>query len=207
MAFEILFYLFSTLTVLGALSVILSRNPVKAVISLIFTFVAAASVWMLLEVEFLALVLIVVYVGAVMVLFMFVVMMIPVEDAEHKSKFVSYWPIACVVGTVFLMLLLWSITTGAFGLAYYPTPAELPANYSSIHMLGITLYGHYLYAFMIAGMILFSAMIAAIALTFRGRRAGVKGLTPEQQIQADPKTRLKMVTMEMDAQRTGDSHV
>lgn len=203
MVVEVLFYIFAALAVIGALMVVTSRNPVRAVISLIFTFIAAACVWMLLEVEFLALVLIVVYVGAVMVLFMFVVMMIDVRKEDLKSNFVKYWPFSFLMALAFLALLVWSLTQGTFGLQYYPALKSLPPGYSSIHVLGVALYSHYLYAFIAAAMILLIAMIAAITLTFRGRRPGVKGLSPAEQIKADPATRLRMVSLDQPKGETG----
>lgn len=198
----ILFYLFVALAVIGALMTVTSRNPVRSVLSLIFTFVSTACVWLLLEVEFLALILIVVYVGAVMVLFMFVVMMLDVDRAELKSQLVKYWPISLVLGLLFLSLLGWCLTGGAFDLSHYPLPKPLPADYSSIQVLGTALFAHYLYAFEVAGVLLLAAMIAAITLTFRGRRPGVKGLTPQQQIKVDPSSRVHLVNLRSEKMQT-----
>ncbi|NCX94389.1 MAG: NADH-quinone oxidoreductase subunit J, partial [Gammaproteobacteria bacterium] len=169
----ILFYCFASLAVLAGFSVILSRNPVHAVLSLVGAFVATACLWLMLESEFLALVLVVVYVGAVMVLFLFVVMMLDIEIASHKASFVSYWAIALVSGVMLLALLGWALGNGHFGLKLYPETA-LPMDYNSTQVLGLQLFTHFVYPFEIAGALLLAAMIAAIALTFRGRKPGTK---------------------------------
>lgn len=180
----VLFYIFAAIVVWGALMVITSKHPVRAVLSLVMTFVGAAAVWMLMQVEFLSLVLIVVYVGAVMVLFLFVVMMINVNDDLLKAKMVRYWPIAGIVGLIVIGMLVVTVGPDHYGLAKVPVPAPHSATYSSIKTLGALLFTNYLFPFEIAAYVLLAAMVAAISLTFRGRRVGTKGLSGAQQIKA-----------------------
>jgi len=181
----ILFYIFAAIVVWGALMVITSRNPVRAVLSLVMTFVGAAAIWMLMQVEFLSLVLIVVYVGAVMVLFLFVVMMIDVKTAVLEAKLVRYWPVAAIVGAGVIFMLVSMVSPVHYGLDKVAAPAPHLASYSNIKALGNVLFTRFLYPFEIAAMILLAAMVAAITLTFRGRRPGVKGMSPNKQIKAD----------------------
>lgn len=191
----ILFYIFAAVMIWGAIMVITSRHPVRAVLSLVMTFVAAAAVWMLMQVEFLSLALIVVYVGAVMVLFLFVVMMINVDLDALKSGVVRYWPLAIVVGLLVIMMLVGLMGPTHYGLKIVAPPAAHAADYSNIKALGMQLYTHFLYPFELAAMILLAAMIVAITLTFRGRRPGVKGLSPNAQIKADAAQRVRLVDL------------
>ena len=192
---KILFYIFSLITVLAAFSVINAKNPVRAVLSLVVAFVGAACVWMLMEVEFLALVLIVVYVGAVMVLFLFVVMMLDIDVAKQRAGFVKYWPLAAICGLLVLGMLIWAVGPKYFGLASAPPPPALPLSFSNISVLGMALFTKYVYPFELAALLLLAAMIAAITLTFRGKRKGVKKQIPSRQIAVDPKTRLRVIDM------------
>ena len=181
----ILFYIFAAIVLWGAIMVITSKHPVRAVLSLVMTFIGAACIWMLMQVEFLSLVLIVVYVGAVMVLFLFVVMMINVNDALLKVRMVRYWPLAVLVGLIVIGMLVVTVGPAHYGLAKVAAPAQQAATYSSIKVLGQALFTNYLYPFEVAAFILLVAMVAAITLTFRGRRADTKGLTVHQQVKAD----------------------
>ena len=195
MAQQILFYVFAFLTVIGALTVVLSRHPVRAVLSLVVTLICGAVIWLLLEVEFLALILIVVYVGAVMVLFLFVVMMIDVDRESHQKTFVAYWPLALLVAVLFFAVLAFNFGVQHFGLNVFPAPTAEPQGYSNITELGMALFTQYLYPFEIAGVLLLSAMIAAIALTFRGRKPGTKTQRISEQIRVKSADRLTMVEM------------
>jgi NADH-quinone oxidoreductase subunit J len=195
MATEVLFYIFASICVLSALMVISSKNPVRAVLSLVSAFVSAAALWMLLEAEFLSLVLVVVYVGAVMVLFLFVVMMLDVDVAELKASFVRYWPVAVVAGAGIIAILVWAVGPGHFGPNYFPAPAPHAGDYSNIQELGMSLFSNYLYPFEIAAAILLAAMIAAITLTFRGHRPGTKSQIPSKQVAVQAKDRLTIVKM------------
>jgi NADH-quinone oxidoreductase subunit J len=200
----VFFYLFAALTVMGALSVIFSRHPVRAVLSLVLTFICGSVLWLLLEVEFLALALVVVYVGAVMVLFLFVVMMIDVDVESRHKTFVSYWPLALLVAILFFVLLAGVLNAHRFGLTTFPAPAPHEAGYSNIQDLGMVLFTQYLYPFEIAGALLLAAMVAAIALTFRGRKPGTKTQIISEQIRVKASERLRMVNMDIN-QGTVDS--
>ena len=194
MTVAILFYIFAALTILGALLVISARNPVNAVLSLVLTFVSAAGTWLLLHAAFLAMVLVVVYVGAVMVLFLFVVMMLDIKMATRRESFVRYWPLVILIGAVLAAILITTLTQH-FGLDQFARPKDPGPGFSSIKQLGQALFTDYLYPFELAAVVLFSAMVAAIALTFRGRRQGTKVQKAAEQIAVDPKARLKKVKM------------
>ena len=162
------FYLFAGVCVASAVMVIVSRNPVHSVLYLILAFVNASGLFVLLGAEFLAMILVVVYVGAVAVLFLFVIMMLDVDFAALREGFIQYLPVGIVIGGIFLFELL--MTVGAW--VINPTltksiTAPIPANVSNTEALGLVLYTKYIYYFQIAGMVLLVAMIGAIVLTLR----------------------------------------
>jgi NADH-quinone oxidoreductase subunit J len=168
------FYLFAGVCVASAVMVVVSRNPVHSVLYLILAFVNASGLFVLLGAEFLAMILIVVYVGAVAVLFLFVIMMLDVDFAELREGFMQYLPIGIVIGGIFLFELL--LTVGAW--AINPTLAKtitapIPNNVSNTEALGLVLYTKYIHYFQLAGMVLLVAMIGAIVLTLR-HKANVK---------------------------------
>src|SRR5215216_423892 len=170
------FYLFAGICVAAAFMVIAARNPVHSVLYLILAFVNAAGLFVLMGAEFLAMILVVVYVGAVAVLFLFVVMMLDVDFAELRQGFLNYLPVGALVGVVFLVELLLVVATWAIGpgipkaiTAPIP-PAEV---YSNTEALGLVLYTRYVYFFQIAGVVLLVAIIGAIVLTLR-HKPGVK---------------------------------
>jgi len=170
----IMFYLFAAVAVASGVMVVAARNPVHSVLFLILAFVNAAGLFILLGAEFLAMILIVVYVGAVAVLFLFVIMMLDVDFAELREGFLDYLPIGLVIGAVFLAELLlvggsWVINPGAVK----SITAAIPANVSNTEALGLVLYTKYIHYFQIAGMVLLVAMIGAIVLTLR-HKASVK---------------------------------
>ena len=171
--------------------VVTARNPVKAVLSLVVTFVAMAGTWMLLQAEFLALVLVVVYVGAVMVLFLFVVMMLDVDHAGKKQGFVAYWPFALALAVIVFVLLINLLAK--FTLA--PSLNTLNFAASNIKQVGFNLFTEDLYPLELAALILLAAMIAAISLSFRGPRPNTKAQIISQQIKASPRERLKLVDL------------
>ena len=183
------FYLFSTVTVASAFMVIASRNPVHSVLFLILAFVNAAGLFLLLGAEFLAMILIVVYVGAVAVLFLFVVMMLDVDFAELRQGFLSYLPVGGLIGMVFLVELLlvvstWSISPDALQM---PLAANAPAEaLTNTEALGRVLYTRYALFFQLSGLVLLVAMIGAIVLTLRDR-LGVKRQDISVQNARDPK--------------------
>lgn len=193
-AHQLLFYIFSAMAIASSFWVILSKNPVRAVLSLVFAFVNMAAVWILLEAEFLGIILVLVYVGAVMVLFLFVVMMIDMEvPQEIGASLVKHWPLGLLAGAVFLLIMVMMIDQ-YFQLNVVFTPQPLPADYSHVRVLGNLLYTDYLLPFELAGVILLVAMIAAIGLTFRGSRSP-KAQKPHQQIQVHKKDRLTILKM------------
>jgi NADH-quinone oxidoreductase subunit J len=162
------FYLFAAVCVASAFMVIASRNPVHSVLFLILAFVNAAALFVIAGAEFLAMILIVVYVGAVAVLFLFVVMMLDVDFVELRQGFLSYLPFGAVLGTVFLFEL---ISVGVFWVVSPTAPKALSspiaANITNTQALGLVLYTRYVYYFEVAGLVLLVAMIGAIVLTLR----------------------------------------
>jgi NADH-quinone oxidoreductase subunit J len=168
------FYLFAGICVASAVMVVVSRNPVHSVLFLILAFVNASGLFVLMGAEFLAMILIVVYVGAVAVLFLFVIMMLDVDFAELREGFIQYLPIGIVIGGIFLFELL--LTVGAWIINPDITKsitAPIPANVSNTEALGLVLYTKYIHYFQLAGMVLLVAMIGAIVLTLR-HKANVK---------------------------------
>jgi NADH-quinone oxidoreductase subunit J len=168
------FYLFAGVLVASAVMVIVSRNPVHSVLFLILAFVNAAGLFVLMGAEFLAMILVVVYVGAVAVLFLFVIMMLDVDFAELREGFSDYLPIGLVIGGVFMVELLlvgasWVINPGTAK----AITAAIPTNVTNTEALGLVLYTRYIYYFQIAGLVLLVAMIGAIVLTLR-HKANVK---------------------------------
>ncbi|MBV8576401.1 MAG: NADH-quinone oxidoreductase subunit J [Acetobacteraceae bacterium] len=168
------FYLFAGILVASAVMVITSRNPVHSVLFLILAFVNASGLFILMGAEFLAMILVVVYVGAVAVLFLFVIMMLDVDFAELREGFLEYLPIGLVIGGIFMVELLlvgggWVINPGTAK----TITAAIPANVSNTEALGLVLYTKYIHYFQLAGLVLLVAMIGAIVLTLR-HKANVK---------------------------------
>jgi NADH-quinone oxidoreductase subunit J len=162
------FYLFAGVCVASAFMVIAARNPVHSVLYLILAFVNAAGLFVLLGAEFLAMILIVVYVGAVAVLFLFVVMMLDVDFAELRQGFLQYLPVGALVGVIFLTELLLVVGAWAIGPGIPQTiTAPIPTGITNTEALGLVLYTRYIYFFQAAGMVLLVAMIGAIVLTLR----------------------------------------
>jgi NADH-quinone oxidoreductase subunit J len=168
------FYLFSGITIASALMVISARNPVHSVLFLILAFVNAAGLFLLLGAEFLAMLLVVVYVGAVAVLFLFVVMMLDVDFAELRQGFLQYLPIGGLIGLIFAVELLLVVGAWVIDPQIVRAPvAAIPANVTNTAALGQVLYTKYIYYFQAAGLVLLVAMIGAIVLTLRDRK-GIK---------------------------------
>jgi len=188
------FFLFATITVLAALGVITSRNPVHAALFLVLTFFSAAGIWMLLQAEFLAIVLVMVYVGAVMVLFLFVVMMLDINLDRIREGFWSILPLGLLVGLVMLFEMAVVLGGHYFGLEAMPEPPVPEAGFSNTRELGRLLYTEYVYPFELASIVLLLAMIAAVALTLRARRA-TKYVNPSEQIAVKRNDRVRIVTM------------
>jgi NADH-quinone oxidoreductase subunit J len=162
------FYLFAGVCVASAVMVIVSRNPVHSVLYLILAFVNASGLFVLMGAEFLAMILIVVYVGAVAVLFLFVIMMLDVDFSELREGFLEYMPIGLVIGGVFLFELLLTVGFWVINPATSKAiTAAIPSNVSNTEALGLVLYTKYIHYFQLAGMVLLVAMIGAIVLTLR----------------------------------------
>jgi NADH-quinone oxidoreductase subunit J len=191
-----LFYIFSTVLLIAAFRVITARNPVHAVLFLVLTFFQAAMVWMLLKAEFLSIVLVLVYVGAVMVLFLFVVMMMDVNIENMRHGFWKHFPFAAVVGVV-IALEMAAVLLGGFRVSEVAVPAGTAvANVSNTKELGIVLFTQYIYPLEVAAAILLVAMFAAIALTLRARKDS-KYVSPGVQVRVKAKDR--MTVLKMDA--------
>ncbi len=199
---HIIFYLFSLLAVSSAVGVITSQHPVRSVLSLVVTFFAMSGVWMILRAEFLSLILLLVYVGAVMTLFLFVVMMLNVDREKKRGGFVRYWPLGVVIILLMMGFMMASVGPTYFGLTDAPIPPNEPVDYSNIRQMGLALYTHYAYPFEIAGVLLLTAIIAAITLTHRPpvRR---KVQLPEVQIAVRPEDRVRLIKMSSESKQKG----
>jgi len=199
MTFEqLLFYIFSAGLILSGVMVIVSRNPVRCALFLVAAFVMSAALWILLEAEFLALVLILVYVGAVITLFMFVVMMLNIDVADKQVRISRRLLAPAIIAVAFTVgIMLFVIGPEHFGLASFASPVHEPANYSNVKELGLVLYTHYVYPFELAAVILLVAMISAISLNFRGKRFRKSQNVPEQ-VMVRPEERVRMVKMKVE---------
>ena len=192
---ELIFYAFSLVLIFAAVAVITVRNPIYAVLFLVLAFFSAAGIWMLLEAEFLAIILVVVYVGAVMVLFLFVVMMLDINLVPFKEGFTRYLPVAVLVALAMaaeLLMVLWS--KGRFGAEMFPVPMPNPADYSNTRELGELLYTNYLLPFEVAGVVLLVAILAAVALTLR-TRPGIRTQNPSEQVRVRREESVRLVKM------------
>ena len=193
MGFEkIIFYAFAALMLISATAVITVRNPVRAALFLVLTFFASAAVWMTLEAEFLAVALVLVYVGAVMVLFLFVVMMLDINLARLRAGFIRFLPVGILIAALMVLLLAMVVGPERFGLERVAAPIPHEADYSNTRELGGVLYTVYVYPFEIAAIILLVAIVAAIALTLR-RRPYTKYQSPDEQVAVKRDDRLRIV--------------
>jgi len=186
------FYLFAVLSVVAGVMVIVAKNPVHAVLYLILAFFNAAGLFILLGAEFLAMILIIVYVGAVAVLFLFVVMMLDVDFAELKAGFIKNAPIGLLVGGIVLAELILLFVGRGFGLSVTHPAAAAAAEVSNTQALGLVLYTKYVYFFEVAGLILLVAMIGAIVLTLQ-HKVGVRRQSIAAQVARRPKTAVEIV--------------
>jgi NADH-quinone oxidoreductase subunit J len=189
----IAFYIFSAVLIGSALMVIGARNPVHSVLFLILAFFNAAALFVLLGAEFLAMILVVVYVGAVAVLFLFVVMMLDIDFVELRRGFMQYLPLGALIGLVLLSELLIVVGAWAFGNAVPAARTNpLPAGVSNTEALGRILYTDYIFYFQTAGMVLLVAMIGAIVLTLR-HRPGVRRQSISRQVAREPANAIALV--------------
>ncbi|MDZ4729506.1 MAG: NADH-quinone oxidoreductase subunit J [Xanthomonadales bacterium] len=196
---EIVFYFFALVLTGAAVMVITVRNPVYAALFLILAFFSSAAIWMLLEAEFLAIVLVLVYVGAVMVLFLFVVMMLDINLAPMQEGFIKYLPVGLLIAALMALefiLVIWA--SGSFDAAAFPVPSPNPQGFSNTKAVGELLYTQYLLPFEVAGLILLVAIIAAIALTLRQQRSGTKVQNPARQVQVRRDERIRLTKMKSE---------
>ncbi len=193
-----LFYAFSAILVFAAIRVIIARNPVHSALFLVLSFFSAAAIWLLLKAEFLAIVLILVYVGAVMVLFLFVVMMLDINIEKLRAGFWGYLPLAAGIGVVIVLQMAAVIWRG-----FLKTDESIPAAASTIggtRELGKLIYTQYIYAFEIAAVILLVAIVAAVALTLR-RRKDSKYFAPSAAVKVKASDRIRIVSMKSESDR------
>lgn len=188
----LVFYMFAVITVLAALRVITARNPVHAALFLVLAFCSSAGIWILLEAEFLAITLVLVYVGAVMVLFLFVVMMLDINLEQLREGFWRWFPFGALLAVIMVFQMIWVLgnrqtaETGAQVIKH-------AANYSNTKELGRLIYTDYVYPFELAAVLLLVAIVAAIALTLR-RRKDVKSQEPNKQVLVKKADRLRIVS-------------
>src|SRR5688572_17965369 len=186
----VVFYVFAAVLVFSGVRVVTARNPVHGALFLVLAFFTAAALWLLLRAEFLAIVLVVVYVGAVMVLFLFVVMMLDIDLERVREGFWGNLPLALLVGGIMVAEMVAVLAN-----RYFSTRVqELPPGTSNTAQLGRVLYTDYAYAFEIAAVVLLVAIIAAIALTLRARK-DVRRQDPSEQVRARPAERVRLVSM------------
>ncbi len=192
---QILFYVFSFWFIASSLAMIFSRNAAKAVLFLILSFFSAASIWILLEAEFLAITLILVYVGAVMVLFLFVIKMLNIDKSTLRAKFAGYLPLGLIVAAIIIAEMTLVLGGNQFGLDVIAAPARHAADYSNITVLAMQLYTTYVYPFELAAVLLLIAIIAAITLVHRNEVSRKKQSISEQvSVQAKDRVRLVSIT-------------
>ena len=191
---ELIFYSFSSVLICSSLAVVLFRNPVYSAVSLILSFITSGFLWLLLEAEFLAIVLILVYVGAVMVLFLFVIMMLNINKETEKSSFNSVAPFAVFIGLIIVAELITIIWINSSQFSNTPTVIQQSSQMGNTLLLGTELFTNYILDFEIAGFILLLAIIVAISLTLRPRK-NLKTQVASEQINIDPKKRMKLVDL------------
>ena len=196
----LLFYAFAAILIVAALGVITTRNPVHSALFLVLAFVQSAALWLLIEAEFLAIVLVLVYVGAVMVLFLFVVMMLDINIEELRKGFTRYVPLGVAVALIVVVEIGHVIWFRSQGLAFVTTQKPTPADYSNTKALGAVLYTQHVYAFEIASVILLLAIVAAITLTMR-RRPGLKTQNVAKQVAVRREDRVRIVKVETSTER------
>ena len=197
---EILFYTFATVLVGAAIGVIASRNPVHSVLFLVLCFFNAAVLWLLIEAEFLAIVLVLVYVGAVMVLFLFVVMMLDINVETLREGFARYAPLGGLIALIVIVEFYYVLWVKRLGLDITGGVAPLPDGYSNTKAIGAVLYTDYVYPFQLAAAVLLIAIVAAIALTMR-RRPGLKTQDVSKQVAVRRQDRVRLVKVEPEGEQ------
>jgi NADH-quinone oxidoreductase subunit J len=195
----VVFYAFGAVLLLSGLAVITARNPVHGALFLVLAFFTAAAIWLLLRAEFLAIALVVVYVGAVMVLFLFVVMMLDINLERIREGFWRNLPLAIVVGGIMVLEMVF-VLAGRYFPIVPGAPRAVPPGYSNTRALGQVLYTDYAYAFEIAAVVLLVAIIAAISLTLRSRKDS-RHQDPGEQVKARREERVRLVSMPADKEQ------
>jgi len=200
---SVLFYVFSAILLISGLRVITAKNPVHAALFLVLAFINASCLWMMLGAEFLALTLILVYVGAVMVLFLFVVMMLDVDLEAIRKGFWINFPLALVLGVVVLIEMLLVVLRNP--LITTAVNADPATNISNSNKLGWVLYTQYSYPVELASMVLLLGLVVAVALTLRKSEKAAKYQNINKQVATDSKTRFTMVKMDSEVEDKGDA--
>jgi len=197
------FWTFAAVAVLAALGVILARNPVHAVLSLVLTFFSAALLWLLLQAEFLGVVLVLVYIGAVMVLFLFVVMMLDINTAPLREGFVRYLPLTLAVVVVMAAEMVMLIGTKRFEVGLSATDPAVAVGKTNLQWIGETLFSKYILPFETAAVILTVALVVAVMLTLR-RRPGTKHQDPARQVAVRREDRVRLVKVPSESRQEGN---
>jgi NADH-quinone oxidoreductase subunit J len=200
MIVNVLFYVFAAVLLVSALGVITARNPVHCALFLVFAFLNSAVIWLLLEAEFLAITLVVVYVGAVMVLWLFVVMMMDVDVEKLRQGFTRYAPLGALIAIIVAAQIGLVVWVRGLGLEPGAPPVPKPEGYSNTAELGYLLYTEYLYPFEVAAVILLVAIVAAITLTMR-RRPGQKLQDVGKQVAVRARDRVRIVKMDAEGRK------
>lgn len=195
---DLVFYILSSVLIASGLSVITSRNPVTAALSLVLAFFNAAGIWLLLQAEFLAIALVLVYVGAVMVLFLFVVMMLDINLDKLREGFWDYLPMAGFIGVLMMVEMVMVFYTKQFNSSAY---IDSVSNNSNTEMIGNTLYSNYVLPFELASVVLLIAIISAIALTLRDRKDSKK-TNPADQVAVKREDRVRLIQMRSEKKYT-----
>ncbi|MGD2168401.1 MAG: NADH-quinone oxidoreductase subunit J [Gammaproteobacteria bacterium] len=191
----VIFYVFAAILLFAAIGVISARNPVHSALFLVLSFVQSAVLWLLIEAEFLAIALVLVYVGAVMVLFLFVVMMLDIKAEQLREGFTRYFWLGIAVAGIVVLEIGQVIWFRSAGLDFLTRPESYPEDFSNTRALGSVLYTEHVYAFELAAMLLLLAIIAAITLTMR-RRPGLKAQNVARQVAVRREDRVRIVSMD-----------
>ena len=189
---QFIFYCFASILLFASVMVITVRHPVRAALFLILAFFTSAGIWLFLEAEFLAITLVLVYVGAVMVLFLFVVMMLDINLTPLQEGFTRYMPLGIIVAAVITVEMVAVLGAPHFGLDIVPAPSPAPDGYSNTKALGLMLYTVYVYPFEIASVILTVAIVAAITLTLRQKKSQYQN--PAEQVKVRRQDRVKIIS-------------
>ncbi len=194
----ILFYVLAIVLVISAFRVVMAASPVAAALNLILTFFTAAMLWMTLGAEFLSLLLVVVYVGAVMVMFLFVIMLLDTRMPSLRSGLKGYLPLGITVAVIMILEMAFVLTRAWVDVG---PPVEMPADYNNTLAVGISMYTDYILAVQVGGVVLLVGMVAAIALTLR-KRTDVKRNNPSDQVRVKASDRLRIVKMKASPSTT-----